>query len=429
MPDAPQFDVFLCHSSQEQAEVAQIREQLKQRGINAWLDRYDFAPSRPWQDQLAEIIPQIKAVVIFMGTSGVGPWADMEMREFLVEFVAKGVWLKLVALPGCPQNLESLHPPVPQFLKRLQWIDFCKSDLNPLDQLVWEIIGLPPQTAQSATSINPFTTSAANNSTTPERSQLTDLDWFDQGLYKQKKGDNQGAIEDYTKAIQLNPNNATAYNNRGFVRLSLGDNRGAIADYTKAIQLDPDDVTAYYFRGSARSELGEKQGAISDYTIAIQLDPNDATAYKNRAFAREDLGDQQGAVADYTAAIQLDPDDVTAYSSRGLAHYELGDLQSAIEDYNQAIQLDPDYITAYYFRGAARSDLGDKQGAIADYTTAIQLDPDDATAYGLRGVARSELGDKQGAADDFQRAAELYLEQGKTQGYQNAMAQKQLLEG
>ena len=60
------------------------------------------------------------------------------------------------------------------------------------------------------------------------------------GLAKKKKGDFEGSIADHTKAIELKPDLAAAYNNRGNAKRAKGDLNGAIADYNKAIQLQPD---------------------------------------------------------------------------------------------------------------------------------------------------------------------------------------------
>lgn len=133
------FDVFLCHNSKEKAEVEKIREQLKKRGIYAWLDKYDFEPFRRWQDQLEEIIPQIKAVAVFIGSSGVGPWADLEMQEFLVEFAERKIRMGLVILPDCPDELIKI---VPRFIRSFHWVDFRQSEPDPMEQLIWGITGV-----------------------------------------------------------------------------------------------------------------------------------------------------------------------------------------------------------------------------------------------------------------------------------------------
>jgi tetratricopeptide (TPR) repeat protein len=198
-------------------------------------------------------------------------------------------------------------------------------------------------------------------------------DFFIQGVDKQNKGDNQGAIIAYNEAIRLNPNLAEAYNNRGIVRNELGDKPGAIDDYNLALKFNPNLAKAYYNRGNVRNELGDKQGAIDDYTLAIKFNPNYAKAYYNRGIVRKELGDKQGAIDDYTLAIKFNPNLAEPYYNRGNVHYELGDKQGAIDDYNQAIKIDPNYADAYYNRGNARSALGDNFQAISDFQQAAQL--------------------------------------------------------
>ena len=95
--------------------------------------------------------------------------------------------------------------------------------------------------------------------------------FFNSGFDKSKKGDNQGAIEDYTKAIELKPDYAKAYNNRGIAHKALKDYQKAIADYNKAIELKPDYANAYYNRAIVHNNRGNKQTAIHDYQEAAEL--------------------------------------------------------------------------------------------------------------------------------------------------------------
>ena len=52
-----------------------------------------------------------------------------------------------------------------------------------------------------------------------------------------------------------------------------GDDRGAIADYDRTIELNPDDAEAYYYRGDVKYELGDYEGAEADRKLAIELEP------------------------------------------------------------------------------------------------------------------------------------------------------------
>ena len=142
-------DVFLCHNSEDKPEVEKIRTELLQREIDAWLDKYDFEPFRPWQDQLEEIIGQIQAAAIFIGSSGVGHWADIEMKGFLVEFVKRKLRMGLVILPSCKYSLTELEEKTPRFLRSFHWVDFRQQDPDPMKQLIWGITGIKPESQPS----------------------------------------------------------------------------------------------------------------------------------------------------------------------------------------------------------------------------------------------------------------------------------------
>lgn len=78
----------------------------------------------------------------------------------------------------------------------------------------------------------------------------------------------RGSVEEFTKAIRLDPESAGAYAGRGAIKFAMGDNRGAIADFTKAIELDQKSAGYYSGRGTARLAAGDIPGAIGDFTCA-----------------------------------------------------------------------------------------------------------------------------------------------------------------
>lgn len=96
-------------------------------------------------------------------------------------------------------------------------------------------------------------------------------EYFNIGLEKAKAKDYDGAIADYTKAIELNPNNANTFINRAIGKVGLKDYDGAIADYTKAIELNPNDAIAYYSRGYIKSFWGLDSEACQDIRKAQKL--------------------------------------------------------------------------------------------------------------------------------------------------------------
>ncbi len=230
------------------------------------------------------------------------------------------------------------------------------------------------------------------------------INYKQRGYEKSAKGDYAGAIEDFTQAIKLKPNDAYGYKNRAAAKEALKDHIGAIEDYTQAIKLKPDDANAYNQRGWAKRKLDDHAGALEDFTQVIKLKPDDAQAFQNRASVKEILGDLRGVIDDFTYAIKLKPH-AYAYMKRAEAKQKLGDYAGAIEDYNKLMKIEPGF--AYYCinsRGLVKRDLGDHAGALEDFTQAIKLKPDEPYAYRSRGLTKVDMGDYTGAIEDYNQA-------------------------
>jgi hypothetical protein len=134
------------------------------------------------------------------------------------------------------------------------------------------------------------------------------------------------------------PRDAAAYNSRGGERQQKGDMNGAIADFGKAIRLDPCFMPAYLNRGFARYAIGEFNPAIEDLSKAIELDPT-GLAYNDRGLARLAIGDTEGAIADFDKAIEFG--ERASYFGRGLARLKQDDAEAAVADFRTAVMLDP----------------------------------------------------------------------------------------
>ena len=95
--------------------------------------------------------------------------------------------------------------------------------------------------------------------------------YFKQGVEKYEAGNYQEAISDWSKAIEINPQDADLYYNRGVAKGDLEDYQGAIADYTKAIEINPQYAVAYFNRGVARELVNDLEGACRDWRKAADF--------------------------------------------------------------------------------------------------------------------------------------------------------------
>ena len=86
------------------------------------------------------------------------------------------------------------------------------------------------------------------------------------------------AIEHYTRAIDLNPNEPSFYTNRAQANIKLEAYGYAIADATKAIEIDSNFVKAYYRRAVAHTAILKHADAIHDWKIVVRKNPSDRVA-------------------------------------------------------------------------------------------------------------------------------------------------------
>ena len=132
------------------------------------------------------------------------------------------------------------------------------------------------------------------------------VEHYNNGRAFDDKRDWDGAIQEYTRAIEADPTFVKAYFNRGTDKHIKDDFHGADADYTKVIELNPKGVDAYMSRGTVRIFTKNLDGAAEDFTKAIELDPRPAMQkvnYRNRAAVyRLQKKLDLGATDDKTAA-------------------------------------------------------------------------------------------------------------------------------
>ena len=128
---------------------------------------------------------------------------------------------------------------------------------------------------------------------------------------------------------------------RGYARAALGDFNAAIEDYTRALQLDAAYAAAIYNRGNAHFALRQYDEAIADYTKALETDAKDPRLLNNRGAAWFKKGNLQSAMANYARAIDASPDDPDLYLNRGKVYEALGEPDKAREDFLQVKKLDP----------------------------------------------------------------------------------------
>jgi tetratricopeptide (TPR) repeat protein len=247
------------------------------------------------------------------------------------------------------------------------------------------------------------------------------------------------AIEYFSRAIELKLNitrNNNVYHERAKAYLDLKEYQQAINDFDRAIEIDPTNNFIFADRGEANYKLKRYQKALNDFDAAIEhalsiphyedfLKDRLLGLYFKRGNIHYKLGNYQKAVSNFNEIVEADPqykflglffysddgsDDgynISVYRKRGESHYKLKNYQLAFSDFDKWIELRPDYAYSYFIRGTAYYELKDYKMAIRDYDRYIELKPNNAIIYTWRGISYYKSGNDIKACSDFTKACEL----------------------
>lgn len=130
-------------------------------------------------------------------------------------------------------------------------------------------------------------------------------------------GDFKAAIADYTKAIgtigvsarrNSTPYRAESYSRRGSAYFFMKDYGNALSDFNAALEINPDNVVALDNRAIIFSIRGQKDKALADFERSLRLVPGNAVNYVNRAQLFYESGDKKSALSDINFALILKPE-------------------------------------------------------------------------------------------------------------------------
>jgi tetratricopeptide (TPR) repeat protein len=172
-------------------------------------------------------------------------------------------------------------------------------------------------------------------------------------------------------------NDPLTFVKKGTAQNARGDFNGALDSFNRALEIDAEDSAAYEGRGEAHLGQGDLSDAITDFAKTLEIEPQNEAALKNRGQAEMREGDFAKSIADFNSAMQLantvPGDSPVLFLDRGRAYYFMGKLDAAIADLGQAVMLKRDLGDAYFFRGLAELGNAKPDAAADDFARAAQL--------------------------------------------------------
>ncbi|MCX6247022.1 MAG: tetratricopeptide repeat protein [Bacteroidetes bacterium] len=153
------------------------------------------------------------------------------------------------------------------------------------------------------------------------------------------------AVSDYSKAIELDPENTDSFIKRAYIYLQLNDPEKALPDLDKGIENKPDASVLYSTRAMVKLNTGDALGAWADCNKSLALDSANAEAYNFRAILKFRSKDIHGAELDLRSAVRFNNQYAEAYKNLGTVLFQVNNLTQA----------------CYYWKTAAR--LGNREAA------------------------------------------------------------------
>lgn len=162
--------------------------------------------------------------------------------------------------------------------------------------------------------------------------------YYRRGWFKDNSKDTDGAIEDYTMSIVLQPDYAYAYLGRGDMYILKGDKKSAESDYKKVIELDtiPNNSSCAQY---AYWGLGQKEKAIEFMNQVIANDSNNAGNYYDAACLHSRMGETEKAIGFLQTALEK--------GYRRFAHLEMDDDLDAIRELPEFKELIQQYKSIF----------------------------------------------------------------------------------
>ncbi|HSF55956.1 MAG TPA: tetratricopeptide repeat protein [Algoriphagus sp.] len=160
-----------------------------------------------------------------------------------------------------------------------------------------------------------------------------------QGLALVKTGGDEVLLEQLDQVIADSSANSQTYKQRGFYRMNHNEYEGAIEDFSLAISLDPEDSESFFYRGKVNSRLKNWVKAEEDYSAAIALEPENPEYYLARGQSRYVNGQFEEALADFTLTISQDPEHASGYYHRGITFQRMGRIGEACPELLKATEL------------------------------------------------------------------------------------------
>jgi tetratricopeptide (TPR) repeat protein len=196
---------------------------------------------------------------------------------------------------------------------------------------------------------------------------------FDRAVDLTKKNQDEAALAEWKKAVELNPEEGKAHFNLALLLDKQGRVDEAILQYQKAVDLEPDNTAAFTNLAIALAQKGKLDEALEYFAKCVTLEPGSARAHGNLGIALIETGRTKEGMDHCLKALEIDPEYADAHNSLAKALAMTDRLDDAITHLEKAVSLSPASFEYQYNLGRFLAAKGRFLDALPHFEQAVNV--------------------------------------------------------
>ncbi len=164
------------------------------------------------------------------------------------------------------------------------------------------------------------------------------------------------------------------------------DARASVDEFKRAIKLDPFYGEAYMLLGLAQMQLGEWSNAQWAFEEAVKVEPGNSKAYLGAGSALNEQKNYAGAQKALQESLELRPDSAEAHYEMARSLWGQGKWQAAEPHARQAIELNKEYAGPHVLMGNIYLQREDPEAALKEFQEYLRLDPQGSLAPSVKEI-------------------------------------------
>ncbi len=392
--------------------IANLTGEARDRALrDFWRERYDFIDVTAASSSFDPKSGELRLVMDGL--------ARMEWNDGWYETDGTGVGYKadFSRDPG-PDRDAPFAVGHPFFNRTKQTIflppGFSKANISPTDAGVEETVAGVEYSRRATMAGDVFAIEATERSIADEfpakdaeAAQVRLRALRDKTVYLRKPNAYRLTEQEMKAARAEVPTTVKEFLSRGYQLLERSEFEDAIQDFSRALELEPTNADALSNRGLAYVWTDAFDDAAKDLDAAEKLAPRHIVAASARGLMAERQGFSKQAIAAYSKALDIQPDNAFVLGHRALVHASAGHSAEALADAAQTLSLNPQWVEMRILRARIFRETGRETEGVAEAAAAVAVNPGDAGAYTAAGRIYGMLGMKDEALRAFDRAIEI----------------------